>query len=567
MPGITASRPDMTSRDDAMKATGKPSKDGALRAGSPPRERPDGTPDFAALLKAGAGDAKRTADPDPATTSNDRHAPADAAALGDPRDIGTLDRDAHDPAPEIVDAAKAQQGAGTGAGTDWTTSLRDLLAGWSEPVAASAPSDRTIAVATEAAIVAASAPQGSSAPEASPAGDARDQEATRAPAQPTGDLSAPAGTLASEKAAATASRTSTELRFALPGALDAANQKRATAVMPGDGKAIVGLPGAIGGVAPSAPAAPTVLSAHIVDRQTHFAPIETLARGATPRPGKANPSGDPSKAPAVRGAPPPRTTATADPAPVPQHGSADGSGPAEAEPPHRVRAPDSAAATERSPLHGARDKNGGESGPSASTAGSSTTSAAASPTAPALPAATLQRLAGSILSAAGDLAAGQSAAPPPAGTSAPPDRGPVRVLDLELTPADLGLVRVRMRLTSNGIDLQLAATRPATAEYLQEDRHRLSSIIRDAGYDIDGLTVQVSGDGFRSHILPTMRQDATLGQPPAGGSFQPQADAGAQSGNNRGDSPNHRSPQPGIKENDGSQIQEGERSRPGTLYV
>lgn len=532
MPAVSSSRPDMTTRDDAVKATGRPSKEGATHAASPPREARDGAPDFADLLKkAGTGQALPATDSGRAIAS--KRGPAEAAAPCGLREADPLDRKPDDTALDDRPGATAEAEPAH----DRHATLRDLLAQWSE--LAATPTDTSPAGATTGGPIAADA---------------------AAAGRNTGGVAVEITTPAGPTATTVADR-------AFPGAPHQATHAHPTVVMPGQVKAAPVPSLAIGGgAAPSVAPAPTTMSAHIVDRQTHFAPINTLITGSAGGPGRTKAPDDPAKVPAVRSAPPTTAAGKTDPTVALSHSAALRDDPADGKLPISERSI-GGAADERSPEHPVRARNDGESRATGTAGTVGATSSGAPSIAAALPTATLQRLAGSILATAGDLAAGSSAAPAPTEGSGAPDRGPVRVLDLELTPADLGLVRVRMRLTGNGIELQIAAARPATTEHLQQDRHRLSSIIESAGYDIDSLTVQASGDGFRSHILPTIRQDATPNPAQAGGTFQPQADAGTHSDNSRGDQSHHSSPQSHVKENNGSPVQEGERSRPGSLYV
>lgn len=534
MAGVSSSRPDIPLRDDAAKAAGRPSREGSVRTALPQGEGGDDAPDFAALLKmAGSEKATPKTGSDAANASKQARGTADAAdsqaslepALLDTK-VGYAERDGRGKAGAEADGEP---------GPDRQLGLRNLLASWSEPgVAPAVPDGSPTGPAAEATITAASA--------AHPASVAAD---------PTVD-----------------DRSTSPKEFVPASAhsADHPGRPRPAAIMPGEIKPTPMEFRASGsGAAPSGAPAPIVMSADIIDRQTHFAPVDTLARGQRGAPGRLSLMDDTAKGTAGVG----RTeqavrSATAVEEP---QSATDDEEAADPRLPIRERS-NGPVASDRSVAREARTRDGGDGPATAGAApAAGATSTTPSPAAPGLPTATLQRLAGSILATAAELAANQSAAPASSEGSAATDRGPVRVLDLELTPADLGLVRVRLRLTGNGIDLQIAAARPTTAEYLQEDSHRLSAIVENAGYDIDSLTVQTSGDGFRSHILPSIRQDAAPNPAQTGGAFQPQADAGAQSHNGRDGSPDQRSSPSHVKETDGSQVQEGERSRPGSLYV
>lgn len=59
--------------------------------------------------------------------------------------------------------------------------------------------------------------------------------------------------------------------------------------------------------------------------------------------------------------------------------------------------------------------------------------------------------------------------------------GPVRVLELALSPETLGRVVVRLRLTPDGLSVRLRADNPETARLLEEDRPRLMQALAAAG--------------------------------------------------------------------------------------
>ena len=131
---------------------------------------------------------------------------------------------------------------------------------------------------------------------------------------------------------------------------------------------------------------------------------------------------------------------------------------------------------------------------------------------------------------------------PPAPTEASAklvSSGVVRVLHIELQPADLGTVMVRMSLKDDALHLQLDAGREQTARLLQKDRETLTSVLRAAGYHIDGVSVRVTDTDRASVPQPASQTipDATQSQT---GSFQPdrrptggEAHTGNQAGESR----------------------------------
>jgi hypothetical protein len=67
----------------------------------------------------------------------------------------------------------------------------------------------------------------------------------------------------------------------------------------------------------------------------------------------------------------------------------------------------------------------------------------------------------------------------------------VKVLHIQLQPADLGTVTVRMSLRRDVLEVQLDVSRQDTAHLMRQDREILSKVLQSAGYVLDGLTVHV----------------------------------------------------------------------------
>jgi chemotaxis protein MotD len=65
----------------------------------------------------------------------------------------------------------------------------------------------------------------------------------------------------------------------------------------------------------------------------------------------------------------------------------------------------------------------------------------------------------------------------------------VKVLRLELQPADLGTITIRMSLKQDGLDVRVEAGRVETARMLQSDQEALSKILSNAGYRIEHMSV------------------------------------------------------------------------------
>ncbi|WP_341991026.1 flagellar hook-length control protein FliK [Azorhizobium sp. AG788] len=110
---------------------------------------------------------------------------------------------------------------------------------------------------------------------------------------------------------------------------------------------------------------------------------------------------------------------------------------------------------------------------------------------PATPAlATLRQIGTAIAAEASSMGATSSAAGPTANLIA----GPVRLLDIQLSPDDLGTVNVRMRLSSTGLEIRLRASNADTARMLERDQSALLDLLAASGITADSITI-VGGDG------------------------------------------------------------------------
>ncbi|MGE5510127.1 MAG: flagellar hook-length control protein FliK [Bacteroidota bacterium] len=68
----------------------------------------------------------------------------------------------------------------------------------------------------------------------------------------------------------------------------------------------------------------------------------------------------------------------------------------------------------------------------------------------------------------------------------------LKILHIQLQPADLGAVTVRMSLKDDALELKLDVSQQGTAHLIQKDHEALSQALRSAGYLVDGVTVQVA---------------------------------------------------------------------------
>jgi len=142
----------------------------------------------------------------------------------------------------------------------------------------------------------------------------------------------------------------------------------------------------------------------------------------------------------------------------------------------------------------------------------------------------------------------------------------IKVLHLELQPADLGTITIRMSLKQDGLDIRLEASRHDTAAMLQRDQEGLAKLLSSAGYRMDGMTVTASAahgslgstqgaDGQASAFQPFQSSDQ-------GGSSQPDA----RSSGERQSAPSDPRTFSG-KQHDDSDTRDPARSIGGDLYV
>jgi chemotaxis protein MotD len=115
------------------------------------------------------------------------------------------------------------------------------------------------------------------------------------------------------------------------------------------------------------------------------------------------------------------------------------------------------------------------------------------------------------------------------------DPAPVRILHIQLQPADLGLLTVKLALRQGGLDIQVEAAEHRTARLLEADRDRLSDLLRSAGYAVDGLSVQVTPSDKSGQAFTSFAGTGNSGQP------NPQPQPGAQGDAGRGQQPHGRS--------------------------
>ncbi|MBZ6078575.1 flagellar hook-length control protein FliK [Microvirga puerhi] len=86
-----------------------------------------------------------------------------------------------------------------------------------------------------------------------------------------------------------------------------------------------------------------------------------------------------------------------------------------------------------------------------------------------------------------------------------PSEGVLRVLNIQLHPAELGVVTVKMRLSGENLEMELHTSNGETADILRTDMEKLSSLLRTSGYRPDVISVHLTAaDGAQ--------QDNSTGQ-------------------------------------------------------
>jgi hypothetical protein len=162
------------------------------------------------------------------------------------------------------------------------------------------------------------------------------------------------------------------------------------------------------------------------------------------------------------------------------------------------------------------------------------------------------------LSAAGT----DNARPAPAAAPRPAALQPVKVLIIQLQPADLGTVIVRMRLKADAMDVEVEAGRHATVRLIDADRDTLTSLLRSAGCHVEALTVRAvepASTAASSGAMPGSPDPGPQSQPGGSGS-----DARARGGRAQ---PDHHSDTQLSDRNDHDSEQTTGNRRGAGLYV
>jgi flagellar hook-length control protein FliK len=112
-----------------------------------------------------------------------------------------------------------------------------------------------------------------------------------------------------------------------------------------------------------------------------------------------------------------------------------------------------------------------------------------------LPPAMLQRIAGAVLSEARQMRSEANIHAHQMDnahflTTAKASEGAARLLSIQLHPADLGLITVKMRLSGDSLEMEIQVSSEETAQLLRNDAEKLSGLLKGSGYRPDMITIQ-----------------------------------------------------------------------------
>jgi hypothetical protein len=84
----------------------------------------------------------------------------------------------------------------------------------------------------------------------------------------------------------------------------------------------------------------------------------------------------------------------------------------------------------------------------------------------------------------------------------------LRVLNLQLHPAELGTVTVKMKLAGDALEMELHVEKEETAQLLRHDSEKLSALLRGSGYRPDVVSIQVTDSAIPDRSsTPKMQTD------------------------------------------------------------
>jgi flagellar hook-length control protein FliK len=183
--------------------------------------------------------------------------------------------------------------------------------------------------------------------------------------------------------------------------------------------------------------------------------------------------------------------------------------------PHTIQAPKEAEAQREDATLDPTDKQAigraGENGEARRALAASTVSHAE---AASLPSETLQRLASAVksdLQATDNVLTQSSHGNEAVRTiSIKASESALRILNLQLHPADLGMVTIKMRLAGSSLEMELHVEREETAQLLRHDSEKLSALLRGSGYRPDAISVHVSDAVIQDRVGTRAQADMQM---------------------------------------------------------
>lgn len=70
----------------------------------------------------------------------------------------------------------------------------------------------------------------------------------------------------------------------------------------------------------------------------------------------------------------------------------------------------------------------------------------------------------------------------------------LKTLDIQLTPHELGTVKVSLRMVGDTVEVTLQTSKAQTADLLRQDRQLLDQMLRTTGFKADAITIQAADD-------------------------------------------------------------------------
>ena len=174
----------------------------------------------------------------------------------------------------------------------------------------------------------------------------------------------------------------------------------------------------------------------------------------------------------------------------------------------------------------------------------------------------------SIATAIGELAANTASAATVPSETAKPTVGVARTLTLQMSPADLGTVGIRLHVTGQTLDVQLSFSNAETMGMVSRDRDTLSSALQDQNYQVNSLVIQDGGASASSGGNNAATQGDTSGSNPRSDRQPSGGDSGMSNDGRQGrdtDRPTREDRRPDGQSSSSSPVVADSRS--GSLFV